>query len=215
MPKYRCIDNTGYEGRLTVGRVYDPFRQFLSGSEFIHVVSDGGKHLADVMEVYAERFEKAEAAVTQTFDSVTKSWRDYQVVTGRQRYEGTDSNEALNEYERIKNKLAELKELEALVLAGKVALEDVHEVVNGDIHLEEALKRAAHLNLEPISVPEPRSRDNIVPEEGLRCSDCGGVWEYPPVENCTCHTGNPPCGQCTSNELYCSGCGKVEEDCYA
>ena len=43
-------------------------------------------------------------------------------------------------------------------------------------------------------------------EEGVRC-DCGsGTWVYPDtVEGCTCHLGHPPCGQCTSQQLYCRG----------
>ena len=50
-------------------------------------------------------------------------------------------------------------------------------------------------------------------EEGVRC-DCGsGTWVYPDtVEGCTCHLGHPPCGQCTSQQLYCDYCGVQEED---
>jgi len=36
---------------------------------------------------------------------------------------------------------------------------------------------------------------------------CKGVMAYPSPRNCTCHTGNAPCGACTEVVLTCSECG--------
>lgn len=52
-------------------------------------------------------------------------------------------------------------------------------------------------------------------EEGDKCFHlitCGGILEYPLVENCSCHMGNPPCSACTDVELTCNECGWTEED---
>jgi hypothetical protein len=60
-------------------------------------------------------------------------------------------------------------------------------------------------------VQEPIVVQEVCP--GDRCLTCkDGTWDYPPVENCTCHMGNPPCGQCTSQLLECNHCGLNEED---
>ena len=44
--------------------------------------------------------------------------------------------------------------------------------------------------------------------EGDVCgrNGCQGVLEEHPVENCSCHTGNPPCGQCMKPREFCPVC---------
>lgn len=54
-------------------------------------------------------------------------------------------------------------------------------------------------------------------EEGDRCpgeGKCKGFLEYPPVENCLCPSGHPPCWRCVENQLACSVCGWEEEGQY-
>lgn len=45
-------------------------------------------------------------------------------------------------------------------------------------------------------------------EEGDTCpeSDCDGKLEFPDVEGCRCHMGNPPCSPCVKNKLTCNEC---------
>lgn len=50
------------------------------------------------------------------------------------------------------------------------------------------------------------SEVDAVLEEGDECPKCGGVLWYPPVENCTCHIGPPPCYRCTNQMLECPDC---------
>ena len=52
-------------------------------------------------------------------------------------------------------------------------------------------------------VPEPQG-------EGDKCPHCGGLIEFEPVENCSCHI-NPPCGACTSARLTCTNCEEFFE----
>jgi len=40
---------------------------------------------------------------------------------------------------------------------------------------------------------------------------CKGIMKYPPIENCSCHMGNPPCSACTDGLLTCNKCG-IDED---
>jgi len=48
----------------------------------------------------------------------------------------------------------------------------------------------------------------IVPfQEGDKCPDCGGVFGYKPVKNCSCHI-HPPCSACVDNPLVCLNCGR-------
>ena len=49
-------------------------------------------------------------------------------------------------------------------------------------------------------------------EEGDKCpeTNCKGIVDYPPVENCSCHI-SPPCSKCTDNPLTCTICGWEEE----
>ena len=56
---------------------------------------------------------------------------------------------------------------------------------------------------------EPLSE--IIFEEGESCF-CGGKFEFPLVQGCTCYCGHPPCSQCVSNELVCSSCGITAEE---
>jgi len=35
---------------------------------------------------------------------------------------------------------------------------------------------------------------------------CSGVVAFRDVEGCTCHTGHPPCGACTTDTSYCPEC---------
>ena len=46
-------------------------------------------------------------------------------------------------------------------------------------------------------------------EEGDSCNrnGCKGVMYFPPVENCSCHLGHPPCHNCTYSQLICRECG--------
>lgn len=42
---------------------------------------------------------------------------------------------------------------------------------------------------------------------------CQGILKQHPVENCSCHMGHPPCGQCTTPREYCPVCEwDAEED---
>jgi hypothetical protein len=48
-------------------------------------------------------------------------------------------------------------------------------------------------------------------EEGDICPFCHkGIYVFPPVENCYCHMGRPPCSSCVNNQLECSICGESQ-----
>jgi hypothetical protein len=50
-------------------------------------------------------------------------------------------------------------------------------------------------------------------EEDSDCPQCGEGWlGIPEVRGCTCHLGNPPCSQCTTNVLVCNSCAWTTED---
>lgn len=51
------------------------------------------------------------------------------------------------------------------------------------------------------------------PEEGDNCrhSGCGGHYELPPVEGCTCFR-SAPCSACLNNGFRCGLCGDVGDD---
>ena len=48
-------------------------------------------------------------------------------------------------------------------------------------------------------------------EEGDQCLNCGGIFGYEKVSNCSCHL-NPPCRACETNPLVCLSCGYDPED---
>ena len=41
---------------------------------------------------------------------------------------------------------------------------------------------------------------------------CAGELDCSPVENCSCHMGNPPCSACTTDRIFCPACGWNPED---
>jgi len=43
-------------------------------------------------------------------------------------------------------------------------------------------------------------------QEGGQCQNCGGIFGYEKVSNCSCHI-SPPCQACVENTLVCLTCG--------
>lgn len=50
--------------------------------------------------------------------------------------------------------------------------------------------------------------------EGDKCNrnGCKGIIKAHKVENCYCHTGNPPCSACTDPRNYCPVCDWKETE---